>query len=57
MYQDIGLRNLQAVQRNGFKLVEKLKEREETRHIAYRIESALEDIDLLYKAANKIVNF
>lgn len=56
MYQDIGLRNYQAVERQGFKLVEKLKAREETKHIAYSIENDLKNIKTLFYAANHIVN-
>jgi len=56
MYKDIGLRNHQAVQRQGFKLVEKMKEDEATKRIGYSIEDSLKNIETLFKAANIIVN-
>jgi len=56
MYQDIGLRNFQAIERNGFKLVKKMQEREETKHLATSINDSLKQIETLFKAANIIVN-
>lgn len=56
MYQDIGLRNHQAIQRNGYKLVEKWKEKSETLALASKYKDLLEQQELLFKAANLVVN-
>lgn len=56
MYQDVGLRNHQAVRTNGHKVVEKLKSRPETAHLAQTYQWQLDKLETLFKAANLLVN-
>lgn len=64
MYTDIGLRNHQAVQRQGFKLLEHWNQKnllgdyrdDALKALAVKYEELLKDQDQLFKAANLLVN-
>lgn len=64
MYTDIGLRNHNAVMRNGTRLVENWNEKDKMRDyrddalkaLAQKYGGLLQELDTLFKAANLLIN-
>lgn len=56
MYKDIALRNHQAIQRNGYKLVENWKQDDTLKHFVISYQDCLNQMETLFKAANILVN-
>lgn len=58
MYNDIGLRNHNAAIHNANNVVKKWEDSNDTvlKHMALSYKSAIDQLDILFKAANIVVN-